>query len=77
MNEAEYLTIRGPALKGVYIMGLAVNFARRSGSSHRSGSNSSASEPHKAGFRWVSNGKYMMVVFLGMYNGCEDDGELG
>ena len=50
------LTILGPALKGVNIIGFSVNFVRRS-SSHRSGSNTSTSGPHNVGFRCVNHWK--------------------
>ena len=63
------LTIRGPALKGVNIVGLATNFFMRMGSIHRSGSKLSASSPHNAGLRCIKRGKKTMVVVGGIYNG--------
>lgn len=65
-NSSFGLTMRGPALNGVNIMGFAVNLARRAGSNHRSGSNMSASKPHRAVLRWVKMGKYMKVVLFGI-----------
>lgn len=50
--------IRGPALKGRNLNGSAVTSANRSGSIHRSGSNSSASSPHKSGLRCITIGEY-------------------
>ena len=63
------LTIRGPALKGVNIVGLATNLFRRLGSIHRSGSKLSASSPHNAGLRWIKRGRKSMIVVGGIYSG--------
>ena len=50
-----------------------MNFARRSGSCHLSGSKTYASGPQSAGLRWVNNGIYMKVVALGIYSGLDVD----
>ena len=67
-TELSVLTMRGPPLKGVYIIGLSVYLLKRS-SSHRSGSNTSASSPHSDGLRCVSMGKYITTVAGGKYIG--------
>jgi hypothetical protein len=66
------LTIRGPALNGVNIVGFDVNRASLRGSIHRSGSNSSASGPQSSLLRCVNSVEYQNVVDFGKYNGCRD-----
>lgn len=67
--------MRGPALKGENIIGLEVKVDSRS-SSQRSGSNTSASGPHRAGLRCVRTGKYMTGVHGGMYMGSSGSGNV-
>jgi len=68
--------IRGPALKGVYIIGFAVTIDMRFGSSQRSGSNISASAPHKSGLRCISKGMNMIGVEPGIYRCSFGEGML-
>ena len=75
MDGRGRLTILGPRLKGTNLFGLSANFSSLTGSIHRSGSNTSESSSHKAGFRCVRNGKVMTGVFGGTYNGGRDADE--
>lgn len=65
----EQLTIRGPELKGVNIMGFEVIIPIRFESNHLSGSNLSASGPQRSGFRCINIGIYIIGVDPGMYKG--------
>lgn len=77
-HQQDKLTILGPALNGINIIGLLASFAVRFGSKNLSGLNVSASAPHRSGLRCISSGMYMIGVLPGMYsvsfgtgtNGC-------
>ena len=64
------LTMRGPALKGTNIMGLSENVFNLSWSIHLSGSNTSASSPHRTGLRCNRKGSTTTDVDGGMYMGA-------
>ena len=60
--------MRGPALNGMNIIGLVLNLSARE-SSHRPGSNVSASGPHRFGLRCIKSGMSIIEVLPGMYSG--------